>query len=295
MVLLVVLVVITLLSALLTEFAFSTLVDLRLAETFRDSTRANYLAAGGVRVGRMLLQEDKNAYDGPGELWSQGLINYPVAEGYLTVQIEDLGGKLNLNGLLDASGNMDVVARDRLFRLFETLALGDPQAMSDALLDWLDRDDDPRTLGAENPDYQRLDPPRSCKNGPLDTLEELALVMGFSPETITRLAPHVCVQGAEKINVNTASIEVLQSLAEQMTAEAVDTIVQTRAKAPFRAITEIRDLPGLADIYGFFHLNIDVKSPIYRIESHGMVGDGRRSITAVVDKNSDRLLYQKVN
>ena len=39
-VLLLVLVVVALLSALLTDWAFSTLVDLRLTETFRDSNRA---------------------------------------------------------------------------------------------------------------------------------------------------------------------------------------------------------------------------------------------------------------
>ena len=47
MALLVVLVIIALLTSVLTELAFSTLVDLRLAETFRDSTRAYYLAKGG--------------------------------------------------------------------------------------------------------------------------------------------------------------------------------------------------------------------------------------------------------
>ena len=46
-VLLLVLVVVALLSALLTDWAFSTLVDLRLTETFRDSNRAYYLARGG--------------------------------------------------------------------------------------------------------------------------------------------------------------------------------------------------------------------------------------------------------
>ncbi|MBE0598742.1 MAG: general secretion pathway protein GspK, partial [Desulfuromonadales bacterium] len=44
MVLLLVLVVVALLTSLVTEFAFSTLVDMRLTETFRDSTRAWYLA-----------------------------------------------------------------------------------------------------------------------------------------------------------------------------------------------------------------------------------------------------------
>ena len=47
MALLLVLVVVALLTSMLTDLAFSTLVDMRLTETFRDSTRAYYLAKGG--------------------------------------------------------------------------------------------------------------------------------------------------------------------------------------------------------------------------------------------------------
>ena len=80
MVLLLVLVVVALLSALLSEFAFSTLIDMRLTETFRDTTRAEYLARGGITAGRMILQIDKNDYDArndPYELWAVGVQDYP--------------------------------------------------------------------------------------------------------------------------------------------------------------------------------------------------------------------------
>src|SRR5512139_590481 len=72
MALLLVLLVVALLTTLLVEFAFSTLVDLRLTETFRDSTQAYYLAKGGVAAGSMLLKEDRNRYDSLDEMWSQG-------------------------------------------------------------------------------------------------------------------------------------------------------------------------------------------------------------------------------
>ena len=52
MALLLVLLVVVMLTTLLTEFAFSTLVDLRLTETFRDNIRAYYLAKGGINAGR---------------------------------------------------------------------------------------------------------------------------------------------------------------------------------------------------------------------------------------------------
>ena len=55
MALLLVLVVVALLTSLLTELAYSTLVDMRLTETFRDKTKAYYLAKGGIKAGRMIL------------------------------------------------------------------------------------------------------------------------------------------------------------------------------------------------------------------------------------------------
>ena len=61
MALLLVLVIVTLLSALLIDFSFSTLVDLRATETFRDRTKAYYLARGGVEAARMILQQDKKS------------------------------------------------------------------------------------------------------------------------------------------------------------------------------------------------------------------------------------------
>ncbi|MGK2944706.1 MAG: hypothetical protein ACSLFC_08200, partial [Desulfuromonadales bacterium] len=103
MALLLVLVVVALLTSLLTDLAFSTMVDMRLTETFRDSTRAYYLAKGGINAGRMILQEDRNKYDSLDEVWSKGVINYPVGEGNVTILIEDQDGKLAINGLVQGN------------------------------------------------------------------------------------------------------------------------------------------------------------------------------------------------
>src|SRR5262249_10422864 len=56
--------------------------------------------------------------------------------------------------------------------------------IANSILDWLDPDDSPRTSGAENDYYQSLSQPYSCKNGPLDSLEELLLVKGVTPQLL---------------------------------------------------------------------------------------------------------------
>lgn len=300
MVLLLVLVVVALLSALLTDFAFSTLVDLRLAETFRDSTRAQFLAKGGVRVGRIILQQDNNTFDAPGspeELWSQGLQNYPVAEGYVSIDIRDLGGSLNLNSLVSA-GNPEVVQMDRFIALLKNLGIDDPPGLTDSLVDWIDSDDDARTYGAEEGYYQRLDKPYPCKNGPLDTLEELGMVRGFTPEVCRLLAPHVTVYGdagGQKLNVNSASPEMLLAWGNGVAQGDVDRIVEGRAEAPFKSLTDLKDLIGL-NAYTALNFNQDLAltSWYYRISSRAEVNEGVKRVDAVVAKNGDKLLFIKV-
>ncbi len=294
MVLLVVLLVIALLVTLLVEFAFSTLVDLRLAETYRDTTRAHYLAKGGIRVGRIILQDDNNSYDALDETWALGVQNYPVADGTINISIDDHGGRLDLNRLVTAQGNIDPLFKDRTVRLLDLLEADDPEAMTDALIDWLDADDDNEPNGAENFYYQSLAQPYNCKNAPLDSLEELNLVRGFNRTFVKKLMPHVTTYGAARVNVNTATREVLQTIAAEMDLTAAETIVAARQSEPFSAVTELKELPGLETMYGFIYLYLDVKSSRYQVESTAFVNDGRRTIRANVAKDGDRILYKRV-
>ncbi|MBE0500083.1 MAG: type II secretion system minor pseudopilin GspK [Desulfuromonadales bacterium] len=294
MVLLLVLMVVALLATVLTELSFSTLVDMRLAETFRDSTRAGYLARGGLQVGQRLLQDDNNNYDGTDELWAIGVQQYPVADGAVTIEITDLGGRVDLNRLVTPQGNIDVVIKDRYLRLLQQLDIDQPAALVGALIDWIDQDDLPEANGAENSVYLARAEPYQCKNGPLDTLEELVLIQGYSPELLQRLRPHVTAYGSAKVNVNTASREVLLSLSEQMNVTAVDIILAARQEEPFVAISQIKDLPGMETLYGFLYLYIDVKSERYQIESTAWVNDGRSSFFAIVAKGNSQILFQRV-
>src|SRR5207247_1078297 len=56
--------------------------------------------------------------------------------------------------------------------------------IANSILDWMDPDDEPRSNGAENDYYQTLPNPYRAKNGPLDTIEELLLVKGVTPQLL---------------------------------------------------------------------------------------------------------------
>lgn len=297
MVLLMVLAVIALLSALLSEFAFSTLVDLRLAETFRDSTRAEYLARGGIAAGRMLLQTDRNGFDArvPSELWSNGIQNYPVAEGDISISIDDLDGKLLLNKLVDLQGNPSPLYRERFIRLCYELALDNPEALADALVDWIDPDHDPNPAGAEDSDYLRLQPAYEASDGPLQDVDELRLVRGFTAKIVNQLRPHVSVFGSGQLNINTASAEVLRCW-DADSSQEIENLISSRTGNPFQKLEELQDSIGL-EAFTALNRNLDltVTSTYYLISSQGRVNNGSRRLTAVVDKSKDTLLWQKVN
>jgi general secretion pathway protein K len=312
MALLLVLMIVALMTSLLTDLAFSTMVDMRLTETFRDSTRAYYLAKGGINAGRMILQEDRNKYDSLDETWSKGVINYPVGEGSVTIRIEDQDGKLSLNSMVNGN-NPQTIMTDRFYRLLVVMgldSLADPAELTAALIDWIDTGNDPYTeihtdgqslpvSGAEDIYYQSQAQPYKSKNGPLETLQELSLIKGFTPGIVRQISPHLAVNGSVAVNINTASAEVLMALDLQISDDTAQAIVNYRKTKPIKSIAQLEE--SLApEIYIVLKTlanqdQLATASRTYQIESSAQVNDGSRRLMAEVDKKSNKLLFFKVN
>ncbi|MDX1946337.1 MAG: type II secretion system protein GspK [Pirellulaceae bacterium] len=90
--------------------------------------------------------------------------------------LEDESSRLNLNTLLACEAQAEGTGRQLLMAL-----PGMTEDVADAILDWLDGDDEPREFGAEIDFYSGLSPAYAPKNGPLETVEELLLVRGVTP------------------------------------------------------------------------------------------------------------------
>ena len=88
--------------------------------------------------------------------------------------VTDESGKINLNAMvrIDSSGESLHAMLVLLPNMTEELA--------DAIVDWLDEDEDQRASGAEAGAYSEYKP----KNGPLSTIDELLLVRGVTPELL---------------------------------------------------------------------------------------------------------------
>jgi hypothetical protein len=92
----------------------------------------------------------------------------------------------------DADGRQWAGPMDEHSKININAALTDPRLLNslwdmtpdivDALLDWLDEDDDERPLGAERYYYQSLSIPYEPRNGPMRNIGEMELVAGMWPE-----------------------------------------------------------------------------------------------------------------
>lgn len=104
-----------------------------------------------------------------------------VIDGYYSgfrFGLEDESSKLDLNSLV--SGDSDEqTARNRLMFI-----PGMTEDVADAILDWIDIDNQPRDYGAEDTYYQGLTPSRTPSNAPLRSLSELLQVRGVTPELL---------------------------------------------------------------------------------------------------------------
>lgn len=98
--------------------------------------------------------------------------------------VVDESSKLNINALiqLDPSGETLAAALTQLADVTGNPGLT-PDVI-DAIVDWVDSDEDPRTNGAENTYYLAAPGEYKAKNGPLNSLDELLLVRGVTPQLL---------------------------------------------------------------------------------------------------------------
>jgi len=293
--------VIALLVSLVVDFSYTMMVDLTLAANLRDGQKAFYAARSGVELARHLLQEDDPAFDALDEDWAL-LPEHPGFlaaddEGKFKVTIEDEAAKIPLNMLItgDKEKKVDLVVRAQLERLFELLEL-DPELI-DPVIDWLDPDNNPQPFGAEDAYYQSLPSLYPCKNGPLDALEELLLVKGMTKEILygteekKGLIHFLTLYSDGKVNINTASVEVLASLSDKIDNVTTQAIIDYRQKNPFQEIKydDIKSLPGMnLEIFNDIKDQCDVKSSTFSLRAEGQVRDIKKVIYTVLKREEKK-------
>ncbi len=145
------------------------------------------------------------------EKWSPGKNPYSVTIGDrdCDVYLSSENGKININGLNDK--NREVFVN---FLKKRDVDISDADIITDSILDWIDTNDLTHINGAEDGYYGSLPDPYKTKDALFQSIEEMTLVRGVTPEIFGNIKEFITVYGDKKIsiNVNLASKEILSSL-----------------------------------------------------------------------------------
>ena len=226
--------------------------------------QADLYGRAGLDWARGVLADDaKRAgdVDWLGEGWAQPLAALPVERAVVAGAIADEQGKFNLNNLLNGTvvSEQDMAAFKRLLE-----SVGLPGELREAVLDWIDANDSlSGGAGAESPYYLSLAKPYRAADRPMVQLEELYRVRGFDAQAVAKLRPYVTALPAHtKVNVNTASPQVLAAMMPELSAAQIADIVRARQAKPFRTTADVTSLVknAQASVGG-----LDVKSNFYSV------------------------------
>ena len=228
--------IISLIVALTLQFNTSMRSDLHAVANLRDGINLGYIAKSGFNYALAVLLEDNTGVDSLHDDWadpkilsenSAGLFD----DGRFEVKVSDHSGSIQINNLVDGN-NYNSMQKNLLTRFLKSFGLEEEEVENivNAIKDWIDEDDNTTGFGgAENSYYQALEKPYSCKNAPLEFLEELLLVKGITKELFSHISPYLSPHGDDgKININTADPRVLGVLSEEIDDEMVQDMLAYR-------------------------------------------------------------------
>lgn len=223
--------VIVLLSVAALSFSSSIRVDMYGARNFKEDAQAYYIATSVMQEAVAYLMSDPDLevdYIGSGgQIHTDEDREPPVQErtmdnAQVTLTIEDEESRINLN-----SATLQMIQK-----LFELTGAEEELLLkaNDIVADWIDPDDLHRLNGAEDEEYEELG--YRTKNRLFDLPEEILLLKDIPAELYfgggdyqKPLKDFITTRG-EKINVNTASAEVLEVVGFNEVER--DTVIESR-------------------------------------------------------------------
>lgn len=298
--LIVVMWILVIVSLIVSSFAFEMKLESQLTAARRKRMKADQLAWAGIEMAKAMLafkdpfaEEDtiyEDAFKGAASRALEtgtATLTEELGSGTVTVEIEDAQGRFNIKTMTDEDWK----------DLFETAEIPatDWDEMIDCLADWQDENELKQLNGAESDDAFYRNKDYNCKNAPVDTVDELQLIKGWTEEylygtaddeesesTVRGIASMLTTWGDGKINPNSASREVLESMG--LAEGYVDAILEGQLGLDGEAGT---DDDGLSDS-DFASLGIDGSAfdlePLFlKITSTGEVG-GLKSVISTVFK-----------
>lgn len=182
--------------------------SLGLASNVVASFKTKHAAEGALllTVDKLIKRDELQGY-----VLKNPNFNYKLDNLTISVEVADESGKVDLN----------LASVDLIKSLFVAVGVNEKvsSSIADAIADWRDQDNLKRADGAEDQDYAANGLLYEAKDDEFDSIDELSLVLGVTPEIFNRVKPHITVY-AQDIGVNT-------TLASVVVKNAVQNIIGT--------------------------------------------------------------------
>ena len=219
--LIIVLWITTLLMLIASSFIYAMRTDVKIVTNSLARARLEAAADAGVQRGILEMMKppqlpNRWTTDSVAQSWNyQGVA--------VDVSMTDESGKIDIN-----------TASEALLRgLFIAQGMKDEEAVSvlDAILDWRDPDSLKRLHGAEEAEYIAAGYSYKPANAAFQSIEELRLVMGMTPELFDKVAPLITIYSRQPgINASIAARGVLRAI-PGATDVLVDAYIAQREQA----------------------------------------------------------------
>ena len=299
--------VISLIVALTLQFSASMRSDLQATANLRDGVKMGYIAKSGFNYALAVLSVDsaEGKVDSLHDAWadSKALSENAASlfdEGRIEVKISDDSAKIQVNGLVNENGEYNAVQKGLLTRFLSSPAFGlsseDVDNIVDAIKDWIDGNSEVTRFGAEDTYYMTLEKPYSCKNAPLEFVEELLFIRGITKDLFygTGATPgisnYLSTYGDGKINVNNAHPLILRALSDDMDDGMVEEMVSYREdkESDLSNPAWYKTLPGMGDVNISDEL-LTTSSTYFEVTSEGFRDNMAKRISGIVKRTEGEL------
>ena len=218
------LLVVTIATLLATEIWFNNTLDIARQYNNRAAYQANHYTKGMVLWAIDVLRQDfeaEPAFDNHTQAWNQPIAGIELDDAMLSGKLTDLDSKFNLNNLV-IRNQVNEVNLAYFKRILSNLELD--VGIADKIIDWMDTNQIPRPLGAEDVVYLSKSPSYRTAGQYFQHISELRLIDGVNQRTYVRLKSFVTVLPIQadkptKVNINTASALLLLSLDDRITSD----------------------------------------------------------------------------
>ncbi len=256
------------------------------------SEQAYAYLLGAESWAQVVLMRDKrdSKIDTLYEDWSTQPPVSVVEGGSLIGRILDLQGRFNLNSLVDDKGVADKDAITRYKRLLRQLELD--ETLADPLADWIDSDINVRFPdGAEDEAYLGAATPYRTANRLLVDISELRLIKGYEPDVIDKLRPFIAVlPEVTPLNVNTASAEVLSTVAENMSLADGESLIQARGEDGFQSVVKFTQQKELSGKQQLTTAQLSVESQWFLMVGEANIGQSRARLASLIQRTDKTTL-----